>query len=393
MDLHDSPEEAAFRLELREWLENNVPAGDGAAEDDRPSTVTERFAQHHAWHAALHSGGWLGLDWPAEFGGRALSPIHQLILNEELDAVDAPPIANWVGLELVGPSLLRWGSEEQKRRWLPGILDGTNVWCQGFSEPGAGSDLAAVTTTATKTDGGWVLDGHKRWTSWAQFSDHVLVLARTGPVEARHRALSCFVVPMDATGLRVEPIPMLYGDAEESDLSLSGVHVPDDALVGDVDRGWGVVMTSLTLARGPATLARISTLQASFRALAATVMDGMPAVARSDGDHRQLSELTEIYAELEALRFLAYRKMGELEETGAPGQIASTEKLLWAQLNAKVGRLTVEWAGFKAIASPLGALAPRAQREFYRALAGEIEGGTNEIQRTVIARHVLGLPC
>jgi alkylation response protein AidB-like acyl-CoA dehydrogenase len=391
MDFRETPQEAQFRAELRSWLRENVRGRGQFLDQDERDTVALRFTVGHQWHRALARGRWLGLDWPTEHGGRGLGPTYQIILDEELDAADAVPVATWVGLELVGPVLLRFGTEHQKRRYTPEILNGNEVWCQAFSEPSAGSDLAAVRTVATPSRNGFTITGHKQWTSSAQFSDYALVLARTGDPALRHRSLSCFVVPLAAPGVTVRPIPMLYGDAEECDVLLSDVEVGPDALVGTLDEGWQVVMASLTLARGAATLTRIANLQRLFRRLVEENLVWPQGTAPSDTLSAPLALL---HARLQALRFLAYRKVGELVGEGAPGPIASTEKLLWARLSTEVAELALETAGLEGLAEP----DPRGRstgwrRQFYRALANEIEGGTNDIQRTVIARHVLKLPC
>ncbi|MTD56056.1 acyl-CoA dehydrogenase family protein [Amycolatopsis pithecellobii] len=386
MDFRETDEETRFRLELRKWLASVPHRRQGSADDS--DTVAMRFTAGRRWHSALAEGGWLGLDWPTEYGGRGLDGAYQIILNEELDAIDAPQLATWVGVELVAPTLLRWGSPAQRERHLPPILAGTEVWCQGFSEPDAGSDLAAVQTTATRTETGFVLTGHKQWTSWAQFAQYALVLARTGEESARHRALTCFIVPLSAPGVRVTPIPMLYGDAEECDVHLDSVHVPADAVVGEVDQGWQVVMTSLSLARGAATLARIRTLGSLYRHFATETLAARTA-------HDVLPQpLALTGARLEALRFLAYRKIGEMVEDGEPGPIASTEKLLWARFSTQLAELALDSAGLLGVteAGPWGG-STGWRRHLYRSFANEIEGGTNEIQRTIIARHVLGLPC
>ncbi|HET6499926.1 MAG TPA: acyl-CoA dehydrogenase family protein [Amycolatopsis sp.] len=391
MDFRETDQESRFRLRLREWLADLPRRWHDATDDTDDDTVAIRFAAGRQWHGTLAEGGWLGLDWPAEYGGRGLDGVYQIILNEELDAIDAPQLATWVGVELVGPTLLRWGSPAQRERYLAPILAATEVWCQCFSEPEAGSDLAAVRTTATRTENGFVLTGHKQWTSWAQFAQFALVLARTGAEADRHRALTCFIVPMSAPGVRIEPIPMLYGDAEECDVYLDSVHVPADAVVGEVNQGWPVVMTSLTLARGAATLGRIRILGSRYRRFAT---ETVVAQARETSHDVQSGPMALIGARLEALRFLAYRKVGELVDEGAPGAIASTEKLLWARLSTELAELALDNAGLQGVTevSRWGG-STGWRRQFYRSLANEIEGGTNEIQRTTIARHVLRLPC
>ncbi|MFF9018704.1 acyl-CoA dehydrogenase family protein [Streptomyces eurythermus] len=393
MNVTETPDQTRFRHELRTWLDEHVRPQWREPGFEEQASVALRFAVRRKWHRTLATGGWIGVEWPVEYGGRGLTPVHGLILSEELARARALPIADWVGVELVAPTLLRCGSHEQRNRYLPGIKDGSQVWCQGFSEPAAGSDLAAVTTVATRTADGYRISGHKRWTSWAQFADFALVLARTGDPAERHRTLSCFIVPLGSPGVTIEPIPMLYGDAEECDLHLDDVEVPADALVGEENKGWRTVMTSLTLARGSATLIRIAALKRTFDGLTRDVFaPGVPAAGLPDDS--VLRSFTLLHARLEALGHLARRKMGEMEDDGLPGQIASTEKLLWARLSSDIARFGMETQDLDGIVEPdPTGVSTGWRREMYRAMANEIEGGTNAIQRTTIARHVLKLPC
>ncbi|MEU6131761.1 acyl-CoA dehydrogenase family protein [Saccharopolyspora sp. NPDC047091] len=381
--LIDDAVRAEFRGRLRAWLPENLPR------TPEPDGVEDRFWWRHAWHRTLHRGGWIGVDLPAELGGHGLDALHRAVLIDELTAADAPPIANWVGVELVAPTLVAWGSAEQRAEHVPAILDGGSVWCQAFSEPEAGSDLAAVTTRATPDGDGFVLRGRKRWSSWSRFADQVLVLARTGSTEARHKALSCFIVPLARPGVSVRPVPMLYGDAEESDIVLDDVRVGADALVGELDRGWSVLMTSLSLARGLSTLTRVGALR---RALARLISERIESCgSAADLPPTEVMALTDFHARAEALRGLAYRKVADLAADGVPGPVASTEKLLWGELSRQVAEHAVLLGGLDALA-PSGGMATGWLLELYRGIGNAIEGGTSEIQRTTIARHVLGLP-
>lgn len=384
MDLVDDTEQARFRARLRDWLRTYAPR------EQPPTGVEELFWWRHDWHRALYKGGWVGVDLPVEFGGGGLDVVHRLIVIEELTAADAPPIANWVGVELVAPTLLRCGTERQQRTHVPAILDGREVWCQAFSEADAGSDLAAVRTTATTDGAGFVLHGAKRWSSWSRFADHVLVLARTGPPESRHRGLTCFLVQADAPGLTITPIPMLYGDAEEGDVTFDGVRVSADAVLGAVDGGWKVLMTNLSFARGMATLTRVGTLRQSLVRLVRERVTGAGGAAALPAG--EAAALATYYARVEALRGLAYRKVGELATDGVPGPIASTEKLLWGELSKELAGYAVALGGLDALQQPDGPVATGWPMELFRGLGNAIEGGTSEIQRSTIARHVLGLP-
>lgn len=382
MDLRDTVEQSEFRADLRRWLTEHLPA------EPPPTPVAELFAWRHQWHRELYRAGWLGVDLPKEFGGRDLDVIHRLIVIEEMTAAGAPPIANWVGVELVAPTLQLCGSHAQREQYLPGILMGDSVWAQAFSESEAGSDLAAVTTTATVDGDGFVIDGAKRWSSWARFADQLLVLVRTGPPEKRHRALSCFIVPARAPGVTITDIPMLYGDAEESDIVLDRVRVPATALVGEIDAGWRVLMTSLSLARGMSTVTRVGSLLQLLNTLVAQRIAVAGSATNLPAD--EAARLSQLYAQAQALRALAYRKVGELAEHGVPGPIASTEKLLWGELSRQVADYGVELGGLDALTES-GVVSEGWPFALFRGLGNAIEGGTTEIQRTTIARHVLGV--
>lgn len=378
MDFRDNAADAAFRARLRDWLAEHDPSRHCGNRRRDPLTANQRSALGRQWHRELFQGGWLGLDWPPEYGGQGLGPEYPLICHEELGAVNAPVGPTWIGLELIGPTLLRWGTEDQKRTYLPRILDGSVAWCQGFSEPEAGSDLASVTTVATRVGSGWVLVGHKRWTSWAHLADRCLVVARTGPREARHQALTCFIVSTGDPQIAIAPIPMMNGNAEECDVFLNGVLVSGDDVVGDLNGGWQIVMNSLALARGPATFGRIVALNGMFRRLVSDVL-----LSPGVGDI-MTTQIAELHAEVEALRYLAYRAAGQFSAVGAHSQAASVQKLLWARLYLRLTRHALDWDGLSGMTE--------WNREFCRAIAAGIEGGTDEIQRTIIARHVLGLP-
>jgi alkylation response protein AidB-like acyl-CoA dehydrogenase len=391
MDLRDAPEQAELRRRARDWLDHNLPPGWAEGRREEPADLRERFAFRHRWHVALYRGGWLGLQWPRRYGGPGRSVLDQLVLNEELARREAPPIANWVGVELVGPTIMRFGSDEQRDRLLPRILDGSHVWCQSFSEPEAGSDLAAVSTAARPADGGFVITGRKRWTSWAQFGHFTLLLARTGDPELRHRSLSCFTVPLDAPGLRITPIRMIYGDAEENELELDGVRAGPGDLLGELNGGWRVLLYSLSLSRGMVTLTRTVGLQSWLLRLwrSARALPSPDRPALDDPSVRQA--FAGLFVRVEALRYLSYRKVGETDQD-TPGPIACAEKLVWSELTRDLTDLALRVQGPLAQAETdlgEGSWPGQWQYEYFRAKANAVEGGTSEIQRNTIARAIL----
>ena len=393
MDLRETSEERAFRASIKSWLAEQVPLlwnGDGRRE---PPELFHRFTFRRKWHRKMHQGGWIGLDWPREYGGRGLSLVEQLIVNEEIAKAEAPPIANWVGVEIVGPTLIKWGSDAQKRAYLPGILSGDDVWCQAWSEPGAGSDLAAISTTAVEGKNGWTISGAKRWTSWAQFAHYCIVLARVGAPKLRHRSLACFIVPLDTPGVTVKPIPMMNGESEENDVIFDNVKIPHDNLVGTPSGGWSVVLTAMGLARGTATLMRAVELEVMFQnvaRMARQLPDPAECALSKPGVRRQLVRLQ---TRIEALKYLAYRKIGDLESTANYNAVASTEKLIWGRLTRELTELAVHIQGpYALIANGGGETWPGYWRQSYlRAKANAIEGGTDEIQKNTIAKQILGI--
>ncbi|MEW6645526.1 MAG: acyl-CoA dehydrogenase family protein [Pseudomonadota bacterium] len=396
MNLRETDQERRFRSEAREWLADNLPDGWVKNRMREPLDPDARVAFRHAWHRKLHAGGWVGLTWPVEYGGRGLGLTHQLIFNEELVRAEAPQIASWVGLDLLGPTLIVYGSDEQKRRFLPSILNGEHQWCQGFSEPDAGSDLFAISTTAVETGAGWRISGRKKWTSWAQYSQYCLLLARTGDPKARHKSLSTLIVPMNAPGLTVVPTRMVDGESEENELILDGVEVGADALVGRRDGGAEVIITNMSFARGIGTIERTLWLERSLQRLWRTVEVLSLRGGSTYTWERARRQLVNLNASVQALKYLGYRKVSEMEETGEPGGKASVEKLAWAEIGQAVTRLAMEVLGAHALVEDAdlddGTWPGQWLKEYFRSKGGAVEGGTDEIQKDTIAKRVLARP-
>jgi alkylation response protein AidB-like acyl-CoA dehydrogenase len=394
MYLDDSESDEVFRGTVRQWLRENLPEGWLSGRRREPARLGDRFAFRHDWHRRLYGGGWMGIHWPKADGGRGLSMAEQLIFNEELATAKAPQIANWVGVELVGPTLIRWGDFEQKAIYLPRILDGSDIWCQGWSEPDAGSDLTAVGCTAIRQGNTFRIDGHKRWISWAQFASHCMVLTRTGDPQLRHKTLSCFIVPLNSPGVLVRPILMANEEAEENDLLLDSVVVPAANMVGPLNGGWQIVLTAMALARGTATLARTVELEIFFQRLLqmARVPREMDQPALADPRLRQ--RLIDLWVRIEALKYLVYRKVGEIQRGSEAGPAASAEKLIWSQLSQDLTELALHIEGAKGLLNlPLDSETWPGEwsQKYFRAKATAIEGGTDEIQCNTIARRVLGV--
>jgi len=395
MNTYESDEELAFRTRAKSWLVDHLPAGWENGDKQEPTDADERLEFRLAWHKKLYQGGWLGLTWPKEWGGQGLNQTYQLIFNEELALHETPPMASWVGIELLGPTLLEFGSTKQKLDYLPGVLSGQDIWCQGFSEPDAGSDLFSIKGTATKIEGGWRLDGRKKWTSWAQYSKYCLVLMRTGSENARDKALSTFIMPMDAVGLTVVETKMIDGDKEENELIMDGVVLPHDALVGSLNAGAQVVMRNMAFARGIGTIERTLILEMILKKLrrSAKVLPSLYAPAYDRGDIR--SRLANLHSRIQALKFMGYRKVSEMEEGGAKGPVASVEKLVWAETNQALSRLAMDIIGPGGLLETTdlgdGTWPGYWLKEFFRSRGGAIEGGSNEIQKNTIAKRVLNV--
>jgi alkylation response protein AidB-like acyl-CoA dehydrogenase len=388
MDLTYSAEDEAFRADVRAWLEENL-SGEFADLRGRggPGREHEAFDERVAWDRHLAAAGWTCLGWPKEHGGRGLSLLQQVIFHEEYAEADAPARVSHIGEELLGPTLIAFGTEEQRQRFLPGIRTVTELWCQGYSEPGAGSDLASVTTRARLDGDQWVVDGQKVWTSLAHVSDWCFVLARTEAGSRRHAGLSYLLVPMRQEGVEVRPIEQLTGTSEFNEVFFDGAHTEASLVVGEPGEGWKVAMGTLGFERGVSTIGQ----QVGF----ARELDGVVAMARETGaveDPVIRDKLVRARMGLEVMRLNALRTLAGFA-TGSQGPEASISKLVWATWHRSLGELAMEVAG----AASLVAAAPaydldRWQRLFLFTRADTIYGGSNEIQRNIIAERVLGLP-
>ena len=382
MDLRFSAEDEAFRAEVREWLDGHLV---GEFAEGRglggPGREHEGFDLRRAWERVLGEAGWIGLGWPKEHGGRGATVMQQVIFAEEYSRARAPARVNHMGEHLLGPTLIAFGTDEQQARFLPPILRGDELWCQGYSEPNAGSDLANVQTRAVLDGDEWAVTGQKVWTSLAHWADWCFVVARTGGADKpRHKGLSYLLVPMGQTGIEIRPIVQLTGTSEFNEVFFDGARTSRGNVVGEVDGGWRVAMGTLAFERGVATLAQ----QIGFeRELA-----GVVATARETGRVEEpvvRNRLVEAWIGLRLLRFNALRT---LASDGEPGPEASVAKLAWATWHRALGELAVDVQG------PAGVAAgdEGAEALFLFTRADTIYGGSNEVQRNVIAERSLGLP-
>ncbi len=384
MDLRPSPADEQFRAEVREWLAEHLRGEfaelEGAGGSGREH---EGLEARMAWERELGAGGWIGLGIPREHGGRGASLMAQVIFAEEYARAGAPGRVNHVGEHLLAPTVAAFGSEEQKRRFLPGILRGEEIWCQGYSEPGAGSDLAAVRTRARLEGDRWRIDGQKVWTSLAFYADWCFVIARTEPGSERHRGLSYLLVPMDQAGVEVRPIVQITGTSEFSEVFFEDAETAAENVVGEPGEGWKVAMGTLGFERGVATLGD----QIGFE----RELERVVAAARANGaiERPEIADrIADAWIGLRTMRFQALRTLGSDDP-----QAASVAKLLWAPWHQRLGELAVDVLGAEATlaAAPPYELTD-AQALFLFTRSDTIYAGSNEIQRNIIAERMLGLP-
>jgi alkylation response protein AidB-like acyl-CoA dehydrogenase len=374
MDLSFTPDEQAFASEARAWLEANVtlPPADGFA------SVEDEVAWWQAWQSRLAADRWVGIHWPVEYGGRSATPVQVALFNAEYARVRAPQPVNRVGINLAGPTLLAWGTDEQRGRWLPSILDATELWCQLFSEPDAGSDLSSLRTTATRDDaaGGWHLTGQKVWTSYARVARWGICLART------EGGISYFVLDMQQDGIDVRPLTQITGEAEFNEVFLDGAFVPDDHLVGGLDDGWRVAGTTLAHERGTTFPFKEQVVHEGYLAdLWQEAADGgrLDDIDVADG-------LARAWLEVRLLRLHNWRTLSRLARGVEPGPESSLVKLVWSDATQHLSATALDVVG------PEAALTGRWQRQWLWSRAASIAGGTSEIQRTILGERLLGLP-
>jgi len=395
MDLRYTPAEEDFRSELRSWLQATVPTlGPKPAADDWPG----RRAYDTAWQRLLFDAGYAGVDWPVEGGGRGASPVEQLIFVEELERAGAPYVGvNFVGLLHAGPTIAVEGTPEQKERYLPPILRGDEVWCQGFSEPDAGSDLASLRTRAVRDGDRYVVNGSKVWTSHAEVADFCELLVRTGSDDSRHRGITWLIMPMDTPGIDIRPLRTIAGSTEFAELSLEDVEIPVDLRVGREDDGWRVTMVTLGFERGTAFVGELLASMELLHRLR-VVADGLPG-----GSAGLAVRIGRLGAELDALWALARRNVSVAARTGVPGVGGSVFKLAFSELRQRVGELGMELIGAAGLARDdleggpwsIAAGGPGNAElvdVWVNSFSRTIAAGTSQIQRNIVAERMLGLP-
>ena len=396
MDFSLTPEQDAFREQVRAWLKENIPRDwsrrvMASAEVPRP----EAYQFLRDWQRTLYDAGFVGLTWPKEYGGRGLTFMEELILHEEMALAKAPQILNILGVGMAGPTIIAYGTEEQKKRYPAKILSCEEIWCQGYSEPNAGSDLASLQTRAVKDGEYWVINGQKVWTSLAHVSERMMLLARTDPDAPRHKGITYFLLDMHLPGVTVKPLKQITGDPEFNEVFFDNVRVHESEILGGLNNGWQVGLTTLMYER----LALGFGLQVRLR----IALDGLIELARRmEKEGRVLTKdpvmrqkIAQLWIDTECLKYLGARAITKLLKGEIPGPEASTGKMIWVETHQKLQELAMEIEG------PYSQLVRGSdwavesgvwQYTFLRSRANSIEGGTTEVQKNIIGERILGLP-
>ncbi|GAA1689691.1 acyl-CoA dehydrogenase [Fodinicola feengrottensis] len=387
MDFTELADESAFRHRVRAWLAEHIPV----AWRGRPGPYADPMSldERRAWSKQLYAAGFVGLTWPTPYGGQGKPITFQNIVLEELARADAPQHVNAsIGLAFAGPTILHWGSEEQKARLIPALLRGDEIWCQGFSEPEAGSDLANVRTAAVLDGDTWTVNGSKIWSSFAHLADRCILLARTEPDAPKHRGLSFLLADMHAPGVRVVPLTQITGQPEFNEMFFSDVAVPATSMLGERGDGWKVAMTVLRHERGTSAMGMAAALEKQVRTFARFVRD-----TGLGEDPRAQEGLRSAWISLQALRYTNYRLLSAVSRKAEPGPESAVAKLAWSEANQQLTRLALDLLGpYVAYASSQSDWSALWRCEALRARGNSIEGGTSEILKNVVAERVLGLP-
>jgi alkylation response protein AidB-like acyl-CoA dehydrogenase len=376
VDLTLTAEEQAFRDEVREWLAANHPGEPPAGGEEA------EFEFAREWQRTLHEAGWAGISWPKEYGGRGATLIEQAIFQEEMARAKVPRPANVLGLVMGGPVVIAHGTEEQKERFLEPILSAEEIWCQGFSEPESGSDLASLKTRAVKEDGGWRITGQKVWTTYAHHAKWCMLVARSDPDAPKHKGLTYFLMNMEQDEVEVRPLRQITGEAEFNELFIEGAWVPDENVIGGEGNGWGVAITTLMNERAGLGATAALGLQ--------TTLDELIELAKERGradDPLVRDRIARLKIAIEGLRLGALRSLTATMKIGIPGPEGSIAKLQWSSTNQAMTELALELGGLEALRTD----DPWSYR-FLRSRANSIEGGTSDVLRNIVAERVLGLP-
>jgi alkylation response protein AidB-like acyl-CoA dehydrogenase len=392
MDLNLTAEEKQFRDELRIWLEAHVPKD---WDEWREKPIEESFPYLRAWQRKLYEGGWAAVSWPKEYGGRGASLMQQSIFWEEMARVEAPPMANSLGLGLIGPTIIAYGTDAQKKRYIPKILSAEEIWCQGFSEPNAGSDLANLQTEARLDGDYYVVNGQKVWMSYGWVGDWCELVVRTDANVPKHKGLTVLLIDMKSPGVGVRPLRQMTGESEFSEIFFRDVRVPKGNVLGKLNDGWNVAVSTLMYERGSygARLHLIFKRNIGRLIELARTLQRNGHTAAQDPLMRQ--KLAQCYAEIEIMRLNQMRAFSRITATGVPGPEGSIQKIFWSELNQRVQQIAQELLGPYGQLQAGDPLAPDKgiwSYGYLRTRGNTIEAGTSEVQRNIIGHFVLGLP-
>jgi alkylation response protein AidB-like acyl-CoA dehydrogenase len=389
VDLSDSAVDAEFRTEFRAWLEANIPAEWHSADFWMQKSSAESFDLRREWEANKARAGFAGINWSKEYGGRGGTATQKAIYDEEMARADAPVTVNTLGLTFLGPTVMAIGSDAQKREIIKPMLHNEVIWCQGFSEPGAGSDLAGLTTRATDAGDHWVVNGQKVWTTNALHADRMFGLVRTEPESSRHRGISMLLIDMHADGVDARPLKQMTGNEEFGEVFLTDVKVPKDAVLGEVGAGWNVAMLLLSFERGSSAIGQYTRFRAEWEAIA--------KVARETGrakDPALRQRLADALVNLETLRLHSWHILTKVAQGEQLGFESSMTKLQWSETHQDLGEIYMDvrgYAGQEMPGLPTSELDPLTEL-FLWSRSETIWGGSSQVQRNIVAEHVLGLP-
>jgi len=396
MDFRLTPAQESFRDEVRDWLKRNLPkewTSRAISGPDIPRAEAYEFLRQ--WQKRLYEAGFIGLTWPKEYGGRGLTFMEEMILHEEMALAKAPPLLNILGIGMAGPTIIAYGTEEQKQRYLAKILSCDEIWCQGYSEPNAGSDLASLQTRAVRDGDHFVVNGQKVWTSLAQAADWMMLLARTDPGVPKHNGITYFLLNMRSPGVSVRPLRQLTGDAEFNEVFFENVSVPAENVLGGVNNGWQVGITTLMYER----LALGFGLQVRLR-IALDALIGLARQSKKNGDSATRDplvrqKLAQLWIDTEVFKYTGARAITKLLKGEVPGAEASAGKIWWCESHQRLQDLAMELLGpyHQLMGGTDWAIDQGLwQYTFLRSRANSVEGGTTEIQKNIIGERVLGLP-
>jgi alkylation response protein AidB-like acyl-CoA dehydrogenase len=389
MDVRFDDATEAFRQEVRTWLEANIP------KEPRPSDPDDAFHYMRAWQKKMFDGGWVGIHWPKSYGGRGATLLEQAVFQQEFARVQAPPLANTLGLMIVGPTLMVHGTEEQKKRYIPRILSAEEIWCQGFSEPNSGSDLASLQTRAVEDGDDFIVNGQKIWTSMAHCADMCILLTRTDPQAPKHKGISFLLVDMHSPGITVKPLRQMPGGAEFNEVFFEHVRVPKKQLVGQLNAGWRIAMTTLTHERASASFGTQVQIQRTLDDIINIAKKVKRNGVSLSADPVIRQKLAQAYIRVDVMRLNNYRSITNQLRGQPPGPEASLDKLYWSETNKWMQEIGQEILGPFSQLDPTSSYYPTSvnlQFSFLWSRAETIYSGTSEIQKNIIGERVLGLP-